>query len=69
MAIEFKVGDIVTYKPYDKSILMYVRGWHKHHLTNEIIYGLGEKSTSVVTTYTTGKSIVQSKLYKDYKYE
>lgn len=64
MDIEFKAGDVVTYKPHDKSILMYVRGWRKHRLTNEIIYGLGEKSTSVVTTFTSGRSILQSKLYE-----
>ena len=74
---EFKLGDKVTYKPYETEIFMFVhvvrpfKGFGPRVDLDIPEYGLG-MSDGIhggfhVTSYTTGRSIMESKHFEEYK--
>ena len=74
-SVEFKVGDLVTFKPYEKAHKAKVKEvLHGYLFSDDIYYRLtgvsytdeqGNKRHSSVNSITTGGSIIESKYYDD----
>ncbi len=74
-SVEFKVGDLVTFKPYEKAHKAKVKAvLDGYCLSDDIHYMLtgvsytdeqGNKRHSSVNSVTTGGSIIESKYYDD----
>ena len=68
MKPEFKVGDVVTYKPYKQSHVKEVRqiqtGMYGVHERDDTIFYYLSDIGMRVSTLTSGKSIVESKLFE-----
>ncbi len=72
MEAEFKVGDKVTFKPYDVACKAVVRGiergmWNGRHLDGTPDDRVFYRLTGACFTCTTGHSIVESKLFTENK--
>jgi len=66
--LEFQIGDKVTYKPYEKEIKAVVKGVEVIN-NQDTIYQLSNRGRTCIVTYTTGKSIMESVMYKPYEGE
>ena len=67
---EFKVGDLVTYKPYEQELPARVKGINtvpRFENDNRVFYELTGAGRRPVVTNTTGLSIMESTLFKPYK--
>jgi len=71
--LEFNIGDLVTFKPYEKAIPAKIKGINNQarfnltdELDNRVFYELTGAGKKAVCTYTTGISIVESKLFNHY---
>ena len=71
MELEFKEGDVITYKPYEKELKAKIKKaeittWHISGVTEPeyTLSGIGTKFSESVCGKTTGKSIMESKYFK-----
>lgn len=71
MKPEFKIGDVVTFKPYEKAIpakvveIVPARNIGKTD-DGRVFYRLTGASKVPLVSTTTGKSIMESKLYQEF---
>jgi|TARA_R110002051_G_scaffold489_3_gene2230 hypothetical protein len=72
---EFKVGDLVTFKAYEKAIPAKVKKVlpQQKHLNGELddrqfylLHGTGQKLSESLISQCTGMAIIESKYYEEY---